>query len=255
LGVRFAPIAGRTVIEPPPAAGGRCSGLTSPAHRCPPPGSVPDGAHPGRRDGLRSGAGTCPSFLLTGRCWARGRQPAPRRWSLPRLSARRRARMHVHANAKLGPAGRLALTEAISAGMSQKAAAAAFGVSPPTAPPLVASPEERLGGGAALGRLAARSPEPPAPEPRAAGRANRGVQLRVPASKRLGTAAARRRPRTAALDGLEGARRPGLSRTPRAAKEAANRYEWPCPGELLHLDTARYARFKRPGHAVTGDRS
>ena len=33
----------------------------------------------------------------------------------------------------------------------------------------------------------------------------------------------------------------------------ANRYEWPCPGDLLHMDSARYARFKRPGHAVTGD--
>jgi len=50
-------------------------------------------------------------------------------------------------------------------------------------------------------------------------------------------------------------RRHGLSRPPRAPKEAANRYEWPCPGDLLHMDTARYARFERPGHAVTGDRS
>jgi transposase InsO family protein len=50
-------------------------------------------------------------------------------------------------------------------------------------------------------------------------------------------------------------RRHGLSRRPTAPKEPANRYEWPCPGELLHMDTARYARFKRPGHAVTGDRS
>src|SRR5688572_9740854 len=41
--------------------------------------------------------------------------------------------MHVHANAKLGPAGRLALTEAIAAGMTQKAAAAALCVSPATA--------------------------------------------------------------------------------------------------------------------------
>ena len=35
----------------------------------------------------------------------------------------------------------------------------------------------------------------------------------------------------------------------------ARRYEWPCPGDLLHMDTARYARFERPGHRVTGDRS
>jgi transposase InsO family protein len=33
------------------------------------------------------------------------------------------------------------------------------------------------------------------------------------------------------------------------------RYEWPCPGDLLHIDTKRFARFARPGHAVTGDRS
>src|SRR5437660_6455075 len=41
--------------------------------------------------------------------------------------------MHVHPRAKLGPAGRLALTEAIANGMSQKAAAAAFCVAPATA--------------------------------------------------------------------------------------------------------------------------
>ncbi len=38
-------------------------------------------------------------------------------------------------------------------------------------------------------------------------------------------------------------------------REAANRYEWPCPGDLLHMDTKRYARFAKPGHAVTGDRT
>ncbi len=38
-------------------------------------------------------------------------------------------------------------------------------------------------------------------------------------------------------------------------KEPANSYEWPCPGDLLHMDTSRYARFLRPGHRVTGDRS
>ena len=50
-------------------------------------------------------------------------------------------------------------------------------------------------------------------------------------------------------------RRFGLSRPPRPAREPANRYEWPCPGDLLHLDVSRYARFLRPGHRVTGDRS
>jgi transposase-like protein len=41
--------------------------------------------------------------------------------------------MYLHANAKLGLAGRLALVEAIEEGMTLKAAAAAFSVSPATA--------------------------------------------------------------------------------------------------------------------------
>jgi len=49
-------------------------------------------------------------------------------------------------------------------------------------------------------------------------------------------------------------RRADLSRLPRARRETARRYEWPCPGDLLHIDTKRFARFTRPGHAVTGDR-
>jgi transposase InsO family protein len=49
--------------------------------------------------------------------------------------------------------------------------------------------------------------------------------------------------------------RAGISRPPRPPREPANSYEWPCPGDLLHMDVARYARFGRPGHALTGDRS
>jgi transposase InsO family protein len=50
-------------------------------------------------------------------------------------------------------------------------------------------------------------------------------------------------------------RRRGLSRRSRAPKEAVRRFEWPCPGDLLQMDTKRFARFTSPGHAVTGDRS
>src|SRR5215203_6000478 len=55
--------------------------------------------------------------------------------------------MGVHPRAKLGPAGRLALTDAIASGMSQRRAARCFGVSPATANRwwhrrLAASPEE-----------------------------------------------------------------------------------------------------------------
>jgi transposase InsO family protein len=50
-------------------------------------------------------------------------------------------------------------------------------------------------------------------------------------------------------------KRAEISRRPKPVAEPANRYEWPCPGDLLHMDTSRYARFLRPGHRVTGDRS
>ena len=49
-------------------------------------------------------------------------------------------------------------------------------------------------------------------------------------------------------------RRRGCSRRPRPERGAVVRYEWPCPGDLVHLDVKRFARFTRPGHAVTGER-
>jgi transposase InsO family protein len=48
--------------------------------------------------------------------------------------------------------------------------------------------------------------------------------------------------------------RRGMSRRPPAPREPVRRFEWPCPGDLLQMDTKRLARFSRPGHAVTGDR-
>jgi transposase InsO family protein len=48
--------------------------------------------------------------------------------------------------------------------------------------------------------------------------------------------------------------RHGFSRPEPGSREPVRRYEWPCPGDLLHMDTKRYARFERPGHAVTGIR-
>jgi transposase InsO family protein len=50
-------------------------------------------------------------------------------------------------------------------------------------------------------------------------------------------------------------RRCGCSRRPREPRASVRRYEWPCPGNLLHMDTKRHARFVEPGHAVTGVRT
>ena len=49
--------------------------------------------------------------------------------------------------------------------------------------------------------------------------------------------------------------RRGKSRMPRPEREQVRRFEWPCPGDLLQMDTKRLARFTRPGHKVTGDRT
>jgi transposase InsO family protein len=49
-------------------------------------------------------------------------------------------------------------------------------------------------------------------------------------------------------------KREGISRPPRPPRERPRLYEWPCPGDLLHIDSKRFVRFTRPGHAVTGDR-
>lgn len=50
-------------------------------------------------------------------------------------------------------------------------------------------------------------------------------------------------------------KRRGLSRQPAPERDEVRRFEWPCPGDLLQMDTKQFARFSRPGHAVTGDRS
>jgi len=163
--------------------------------------------------------------------------------------------MQFHRNAKLGLAGRLALVRAIEDGLSLKAAAVAFSVSPATAHRWWhrwrdASADAR----STLVCLFDRSSRP----------CSSPGQLAPELAEAI--CACRREtgwgPRLVA--GATGfahstvwkvLKRAGISRPPRPAKEPANRYEWPCPGDLLHMDTSRYARFLRPGHAVTGDRS
>jgi transposase InsO family protein len=163
--------------------------------------------------------------------------------------------MRVHRNAKLGLAGRHALVVAVEGGMSLKAAAAAFSVSPATAHRWwlrweQAGEEARRTLACLLDRSSRphRSPRRLAPE----------LEERICACRR----ATGWGPRLVA--GATGfahstvwkvLKRAGISRPPRPPLEAANSYEWPCPGDLLHMDVSRYARFQRPGHAVTGDRS
>ncbi len=162
--------------------------------------------------------------------------------------------MQLHRNAKLGLRGRRELVRAIERGMSLKAAAAAFSVSPATAHRWwhrwrAADAAQR----ASLVCLLDRSSRP------------RRCPRMLSADEQARICAARRRsgwgPRLIAGEtGHPHAtvwrtlHRAGLSRPPRAPREQARRYEWPCPGDLLHIDSKRFGRFTRPGHAVTGIR-
>ena len=141
--------------------------------------------------------------------------------------------MYLHANAKLGLAGRLALVRAVEDGLSLRAAAAAFSVSPATAHRwwhrwLEAGEEARR----TLSCLSDRSSRP-----------HRSPRQLAPELEQAICACRRETgwgPRLVA--GATGfchqtvwkvLKRAGISRPPRPAREPANRYEWPCPGDLL----------------------
>jgi transposase InsO family protein len=163
--------------------------------------------------------------------------------------------MLLHRNAKLGLAGRYALVTLIEQGYSVREAARRHGVSPATACTWSrrwrsASAEERR----TLSCLFDRSSRP-----------HRPARL-LPAAEQERICAERRRtghgPRViAARLGYAHAtvwkalRRGGCSRPEPKLREPARRYEWPCPGDLLHVDWTTVARFAEPGHAVTGDRT
>jgi transposase InsO family protein len=113
-----------------------------------------------------------------------------------------------------------------------------------------ASPEDR----ASLACLADRSSRP------------KTSPARVPADEEARICALRRRtgwsPRRIAADVgrpystvHQVLRRGGCSRPAPAERPPIVRYQWPCPGQLLHMDTKRFGRFDTPGHAVTGDRT
>jgi transposase InsO family protein len=154
--------------------------------------------------------------------------------------------MNLHANAKLGLAGRRQLVLMIESGASMRAAAAAFGVSPATAHRWW----HRALGGESLADRSSR----PHRQPRRLSAAEEEPILRARRETSLGPgrlAGIVRRARSTVWKVLH---RHGVSRLPKGERHSYRRYEWSRPGALLHLDVKRLARFSRPGHAATGDR-
>ena len=164
--------------------------------------------------------------------------------------------MGQHLRAKLGPAGRVELARLqLDEGSTERAAAAALSVAPGTARRwklrrLAASEAELASGAWALGRSS---------RPRSCPRQTSAeVERRVcQARERTGWGPRLLVAETGVAHSTISAilRRHGCSRAPRRARREVCRYEWPCPGDLLHMDVKRYPRFARAGHAVTGDRA
>ena len=161
----------------------------------------------------------------------------------------------AHGNARLGPAGRRELVRLmIDVGMPERQAAACLSVSPCTAHRwktrwLTASPEDRRSGRWAVDRSSRPRTSPARTSP--------DVERAVcEARDRTGWGPRLISGETGVAHSTVHAilRRHGRSRPPRSPRAAFKRYEWPCPGDLLHMDVKRYPRFRRPGHAVTGDR-
>jgi transposase InsO family protein len=163
--------------------------------------------------------------------------------------------MGQHARGRLGPAGRATLVSLmVEDGWTEREAAASLSVAPATAHKwkrrwFAATSSDQESGAWAFDRCSRphRSPR------------------RTPAELEARVCQARQRtgwgPRLIAGEtGVPHStvhailRRHGCSRAPRPTKDKFVRYEWPCPGDLLHMDVKRYPRFRRPGHAVTGDR-
>ena len=163
--------------------------------------------------------------------------------------------MQIHGRAKLGPAGRLALCRAIEDGATFREAAAMLGVSPATAHRWWHRYRDAsLAKRHSLAWAADRSSRPH----RSPGLLDAGAEERICEARRQTgwgprlIAGQTGHPHSTVWKVLN---RHGLSRRAKTPRDDARRYEWPCPGDLLHMDTARYARFERPGHRVTGDRS
>ena len=161
--------------------------------------------------------------------------------------------MRIHRNASLGLARRRELVLAVAGGCSIREAAVAFRVSPATAHRWwqrwrQATDAERQ----SLSCLFDRSSRP------------RRSPRRLPlVSEQLICDCRRRTGWGPRLVGGETGfphstvwkvlRRHGISRAPAKERLPAHRYEWPCPGDLLHMDVSTYARFEEPGrHQLTG---
>jgi transposase InsO family protein len=156
--------------------------------------------------------------------------------------------MNLHKHARLSPRGRALLVDRILAqGLRVEEAAHAAGVSVRTAYKwLKRFKQEGVGG------LLDRSSRPHHC-PHATPQAVTDQVLEQRRSRRTYRQIAQLLPVTPSTIARL-VRRAGLHRLAELEPARPNRYEYAQPGQLLHLDIKKLARFRQPGHRVTGNR-
>ena len=156
--------------------------------------------------------------------------------------------MNVHKNAKLAPAGRALLVQRLVGGESRGMVARAFGVSERTAGKWLQRWRAEGAGG-----LVDRSSRPRRCPHQVSARRVRQIE-RLRRRRWTGPAIAARVRVPVSTVGLV-LRRLGLNRW-RALEPRVPvvRYEKRVPGELVHVDAKRLARYTRVGHRIHGDR-
>ena len=157
--------------------------------------------------------------------------------------------MNVHKNASMTPKGRAHLVEQIAL-VGLTPAASAAGVSPRTARKW----RDRHAAQGPAG-LHDRSSRPQrSPKRSDASKLERAVALRR--TQRLTYACIAERVGLSKSTVARSCQGAGIAWLPPLQPHTApKRYERQRPGELLHLDTKKLARFEQPGHRVTGDRT
>ena len=157
--------------------------------------------------------------------------------------------MNIHKNAAMTPKGRAHLVREIER-IGLKPAAAAAGLSERTARKW----QRRHAAEGAAGLLDRSSRPGHSPRRSPASKLERAVALRR--TQRLTYERIAERLGLSRSTVARACKAAGVARLP-ALQEAVpvRRYERAAPGELLHLDTKKLARFARPGHRATGDRT
>ena len=158
--------------------------------------------------------------------------------------------MHLHRNAKLVPAQRKLLIERVKAGWSVTEAAAAAGVSRQTVYKWLARFKE--GGKPALEDRTSRPHRIPVRTPQRSIRRIEQLRRRRQAGWEISHATGV--PLSTVSKHLKAL---GLGRIWRLDEELAppQRYEYPRPGGMFHIDAKKLARIDGVGHRIHGDRS